>query len=149
MLPWGSILKAHLRIERGKSKWARLEAIVGNPNRLKLIAKDIVQHFEARQVLEGKAMIVCMSRRICVDLYNEIVKVKPGWHSDDDNEGTIKVVMTGSSSDPLLFQPHVRNKQKRKALGDRLKDPADKLKIAIVRDMWLTGFGHQYPNRFS
>lgn len=128
------------RLESSKSKWARLEAIVGNPHRLQLIAKDIVKHFEARQVLEGKAMIVCMSRRICVALYSEIVKIKPDWHSDDDTDGAIKVVMTGSSADPLEFQPHVRNKLKNKAIGDRLKDPSDKLKLAIVRDMWLTGF---------
>jgi type I restriction enzyme R subunit len=124
-----------------KAKWARLEAIVGNGHRLELIAKDIVEHFETRNaVLDGKAMIVCMSRRICVDLYDEIVKIRPDWDSDDDSEGVIKVVMTGSSSDPLNYQPHVRNKSKRKAIGDRLKDPSDKLKIAIVRDMWLTGF---------
>ena len=124
-----------------KAKWARLEAIVGNQHRLSLIAADIVNHFEARNaILDGKAMIVCMSRRIAVDLYAEIIKVRPDWHSDDDAEGTIKVVMTGSSSDPLNFQPHVRNKPKRKALGDRLKDPKDSLKLAIVRDMWLTGF---------
>lgn len=124
-----------------KSKWARLEAIVGNEHRLELIANDIVKHFETRnEILDGKAMIVCMSRRICVDLYAQIIKIRPDWHSDDDNEGTIKVVMTGSSSDPLNFQPHVRNKGKRKALGERLKDPKDKLKLAIVRDMWLTGF---------
>lgn len=124
-----------------KSRWARLEAIVGNEHRLELIAKDIVNHFETRnEVLDGKAMIVCMSRRICVDLYAQIVKIRPDWHSDDDSDGTIKVVMTGSSSDPLNFQPHVRSKTKRKALGERLKDPKDKLKIAIVRDMWLTGF---------
>jgi len=124
-----------------KAKWARLEAIVGNQHRLSLIAADIVKHFEERNaILDGKAMIVCMSRRICVDLYAEIIKIKPDWHSDDDAEGTIKVVMTGSSSDPLKFQPHVRNKPKRKALGDRLKDPKDSLKLAIVRDMWLTGF---------
>ena len=123
------------------SKWGRLEAIVGNEHRLELIANDIVKHFESRnEVLDGKAMIVCMSRRICVDLYAQIIKIRPDWHSDDDTDGTIKVVMTGSSSDPLSFQPHVRNKAKRKALGDRLKDPKDKLKIAIVRDMWLTGF---------
>jgi len=127
--------------QRLKSKWARLEAIVGNERRLALIAKDIVQHFESRNaVLDGKAMIVCMSRRICVDLYNEIIKIRPDWHSDDDAVGVLKVVMTGSSSDPLHFQPHVRNKAKRKALGERLKDPNDTLKIAIVRDMWLTGF---------
>jgi type I restriction enzyme R subunit len=124
-----------------KAKWARLEAIVGNPDRLRLIASDIVKHFEERNsVLDGKAMIVCMSRRIAVDLYAEIIKVRPDWHSEDDAEGTIKVVMTGSSSDPLSFQPHIRNKPKRKALGERLKDPKDSLKIAIVRDMWLTGF---------
>ena len=128
------------RIESSKSRWARLEAIVGNPKRLVLIAKDIVNHFEARQIFDGKAMIVCMSRRICVELYSEIIKVKPEWHSNDDKDGTIKVVMTGSSSDPLPFQPHVRNKAKRKDLADRLKDPSDNLKIAIVRDMWLTGF---------
>jgi type I restriction enzyme R subunit len=124
-----------------KSRWARLEAIVGNEHRLELIAKDIVNHFESRnEVLDGKAIIVCMSRRICVDLYAQIVKIRPDWHSEDDNDGTIKVVMTGSSSDPLNFQTHIRSKLKRKALGDRLKDPKDKLKLAIVRDMWLTGF---------
>jgi type I restriction enzyme R subunit len=124
-----------------KAKWARLEAIVGNPKRIALIAQDIVNHFESRNaVLDGKAMIVCMSRRICVDLYSAIVKIKPEWHSDDDAEGVVKVVMTGSSSDPLPFQPHVRNKPRRKALGERLKDPKDTLKLAIVRDMWLTGF---------
>jgi type I restriction enzyme R subunit len=124
-----------------KSRWARLESIVGNEHRLELIAQDIVNHFESRnEVLDGKAMIVCMSRRICVDLYTQIIKIRPDWHSDDDTDGTIKVVMTGSSSDPLNFQSHIRSKLKRKALGDRLKYPKDKLKIAIVRDMWLTGF---------
>lgn len=124
-----------------KSRWARLEAIVGNEHRLELIANDIVRHFESRnEILDGKGMIVCMSRRICVDLYAQIIKIRPDWHSDDDTDGAIKVVMTGSSSDPLNFQPHVRNKAKRKALGERLKDPKDKLKLAIVRDMWLTGF---------
>lgn len=124
-----------------KSKWARLEAIVGNEHRLSLIAEDIVQHYEARNsVLDGKAMIVCMSRRICVDLYAQIIKLRPEWHSDDDTDGVLKVVMTGSSSDPLNYQSHIRNKSKRKALGERLKDPNDVLKIAIVRDMWLTGF---------
>ncbi|MCJ8498765.1 type I restriction endonuclease subunit R [Chryseobacterium salipaludis] len=128
-------------IESKKAKWARLEAIVGHPDRLKLIATDIVKHFEERNaILDGKGMIVCMSRRIAVELYDEIIKIRPDWHSDDDNEGAIKVVMTGSSSDPLPFQPHVRNKAKRKALGERLKDPKDVLKLAIVRDMWLTGF---------
>lgn len=123
------------------SKWGRLEAIVGNEHRLELIANDIVKHFESRnEILDGKGMIVCMSRRICVDLYAQIIKIRPDWHSDDDADGIIKVVMTGSSSDPLSFQPHVRNKGKRKAIGERLKDPKDKLKLAIVRDMWLTGF---------
>jgi type I restriction enzyme R subunit len=124
-----------------KAKWARLEAIVGDERRLALIAKDIVTHFETRnEVLDGKAMIVCMSRRICVDLHNAIIKIRPDWYNDDDDEGVIKVVMTGSSSDPLLYQPHIRNKPRRKAIGERLKDPKDKMKIAIVRDMWLTGF---------
>jgi type I restriction enzyme R subunit len=124
-----------------KAKWARLEAIVGDPNRLELIAKDIVQHFEQRNtILDGKAMIVCMSRRICVDLYNAIIKQKPEWHNTEDNDGMIKVVMTGASSDPLEYLPHVRNKVRNKAIAERLKDPKDKLKIAIVRDMWLTGF---------
>lgn len=128
-------------LQKLKSKWARLEAVVGNEHRLSLIAKDIVSHFESRNsILEGKAMIVCMSRRICVDLYNAIIKERPDWHSEKDEDGEIKVVMTGSSSDPIGFQPHVRSKQKRKDLGERLKDPKDKLKIAIVRDMWLTGF---------
>lgn len=127
--------------QRLKSKWARLEAIVGNEHRINLIARDIVNHFEDRNaVLEGKAMIVCMSRRICVALYKAIVEIKPEWHHDDDDKGAIKVVMTGSSSDPWDFQPHVRSKQRRKDLGERLKDPKDKMKIAIVRDMWLTGF---------
>lgn len=128
-------------IENKKAKWARLEAIVGHPDRLRLIAADVISHFEARnEILDGKGMIVCMSRRIAVELYAEIVKKRPDWHSDKETEGAIKVVMTGSSSDPLHFQPHVRSKQKRKALGDRLKDPNDSLKLAIVRDMWLTGF---------
>jgi len=128
------------RLESSKSKWARLEAIVGNPQRIELIASDIVKHFEARQVLDGKAMIVCMSRRICVDLYNAITALRPEWHSEDDSDGAIKVVMTGSSADRLELQPHIRNKDRNKAVGERLKDPKDKLKLVIVRDMWLTGF---------
>jgi len=124
-----------------RAKWTRLEAIVGNPNRIAKIAEDLVYHFEQRNgVLDGKAMIVCMSRRICVDLYDAIIKIRPLWHSDDDDKGTIKVIMTGSSSDPLHFQNHIRNKPKRKAIGDRLKNPNDSLKLVIVRDMWLTGF---------
>ncbi len=128
-------------IQNAKAKWARLEAIVGHPERIKEVAKDIVQHFENRQqVFEGKAMIVAMSRRIAVLLYQEIVKLRPDWHNADDESGTIKVIMTGSSSDPASYQPHIRNKERRKAIGERLKDPADELKLVIVRDMWLTGF---------
>lgn len=124
-----------------KAKWARLEAIVGDESRLKLIAKDIVNHFEQRNsVMEGKAMVVCMSRRICVELYKHIRELRPDWHNADDDKGIIKVIMTGSSSDPEDWQEHVRNKQKRKAIGDRLKNPKDELKIVLVRDMWLTGF---------
>lgn len=124
-----------------RAKWTRLEAIVGNPNRIKKIAEDLVNHFDQRNaVLDGKAMIVCMSRRICVELYEAIVKIRPNWHSDDDETGTIKVVMTGSSSDALHMQPHIRNKPRRKAIGERLKNPTDSLKLVIVRDMWLTGF---------
>lgn len=124
-----------------RAKWTRLEAIVGNPNRIRKIAEDLVYHFEQRNaVLDGKAMIVCMSRRICVELYDAIIKIRPLWHSDDDDKGTIKVIMTGSSSDALNMQPHIRNKIKRKAIGDRLKNPVDSLKLVIVRDMWLTGF---------
>ena len=124
-----------------RTKWTRLEAIVGNPNRIEKIAQDLVYHFEQRNaVLDGKAMIVCMSRRICVDLYDAIIKIRPLWHSDEDDKGTIKVIMTGSSSDTLAMQPHIRNKAKRKAIGDRLKNPTDSLKLVIVRDMWLTGF---------
>jgi type I restriction enzyme R subunit len=124
-----------------RAKWTRLEAIVGNPNRIKKIAEDLVYHFEQRNaVLDGKAMIVCMSRRICVELYEAIIKIRPLWHSDEDSEGTIKVVMTGSSSDALHMQSHIRNKPRRKAIGERLKNPADSLKLVIVRDMWLTGF---------
>ncbi|NCC18713.1 MAG: type I restriction endonuclease subunit R [Bacteroidia bacterium] len=124
-----------------RAKWTRLEAIVGNPNRLQKIAEDLVYHFEQRNaVLEGKAMIVCMSRRICVELYDAIIKIRPLWHSDDDDKGNIKVIMTGSSSDNLNMQPHIRTKLRRKAIGDRLKNPNDPLKLVIVRDMWLTGF---------
>ncbi len=124
-----------------RAKWTRLEAIVGNPNRIKKIAEDLVYHFEQRNsVLEGKAMIVCMSRRICVEIYEAIIRIRPLWHSDEDDKGTIKVVMTGSSSDELKMQPHIRNKPRRKAIGERLKNPSDSLKLVVVRDMWLTGF---------
>jgi type I restriction enzyme R subunit len=124
-----------------KSKWARLEKVVGSSERLKRIAKDIITHFEEKiKIIDGKAMIVCMSRRICVDFYNEIINLRPEWHDSDDKKGVIKVIMTGSSSDPEAWQEHIRNKQKRAAIGDRLKDPNDELKLVIVRDMWLTGF---------
>ena len=127
--------------EKLKSKWARMEAMVGTEKRIGLIAKDIVDHFEKRlEAMDGKAMIVCMSRRICVDLYNAIVKLRPNWDSEDDNLGAIKVVMTGKASDNLDWQRHIRNKARREFLARRFKDPNDPLKIVIVRDMWLTGF---------
>ncbi len=127
--------------EKLKSKWARMEAMVGAPKRIALIAKDIVDHFEKRlEAMDGKAMIVGMSRRICVELYKEIVKLRPQWHSDDDEKGALKVVMTGSAADVLDFQPHIRNKQRREKLADRFKDENDPLRLVIVRDMWLTGF---------
>lgn len=127
--------------EKLKSKWARLEALVGAENRINLIAADIVDHFERRtEAMDGKGIIVCMSRRICVELYKAIIKLRPDWHSDDDNQGFIKVVMTGSASDPEDFQPHVRNKKARDLLAKRAKNPIDTLKLVIVRDMWLTGF---------
>jgi len=127
--------------EKLKSKWARLEAMVGTEKRVGLVAKDIVGHFEQRlNVLDGKGMIVCMSRRICVDLYDAVIKLRPAWHHEDDDKGVLKVVMTGSASDPLNFQPHIRNKERRESIKKRMKDPANPLKLTIVRDMWLTGF---------
>lgn len=127
--------------EKLKSKWSQLEAMVGTSERLAQVANDIVTHFEQRLVvLDGKAMIVCMSRRIAVDLYDQIIAIRPDWHHDQDDQGAIKVIMTGSAGDPSSYQPHLRNKPRRKALAERLKDPADPLKLVIVRDMWLTGF---------
>ena len=127
--------------EKLKSKWARLEKVVGSPSRIRRIAKDIVKHWEARlEVLDGKAMIVCMSRRICIDLHNEIVKLKPEWHHKDDDKGILKVIITGSSSDRPEWQQHIRTKQRRKGIGERMKDASDNLRVVIVRDMWLTGF---------
>ena len=129
------------RKEKIKTKWAQLEAIVGAEHRLRLIAQDIVAHFGQRlEVLDGKAMVVCMSRRICIDLYRELVSLRPDWHSEDDMQGAIKVVMTGSASDPLEWQPHIRNKPRREALAKRFRDATDPLQVVIVRDMWLTGF---------
>lgn len=127
--------------ERLKSKWARLEAMVGSEKRIAVIAKDIIEHFENRiAVINGKGMIVTMSRRIAVDLYNEIIKLRPHWHNDDDKKGFAKVVITGSASDPAHFQPHIRNKFSSEELANRMKDPSDGLKLVIVCDMWLTGF---------
>ena len=127
--------------QKFKSKWTRLEAIVGDEHRIAKIAEDIVHHYEIRSsVLEGKAMIVCMSRRICVELYDAIIKLRPQWHNEDDTRGALKIIMTGSATDPVPWQQHVRNKLRRKAIGERMKNPADELKLVIVRDMWLTGF---------
>ncbi|MCY4041471.1 MAG: type I restriction endonuclease subunit R, partial [Gammaproteobacteria bacterium] len=129
------------RKERLKSKWAQLEAVVGARQRLRLVAKDIVEHFDGRvEAMNGKAMIVCMSRRICVDLYEELVILRPEWHSEDDTQGQIKIVMTGSASDPLEWQSHIRNKGKREALAKRFRDAQDPFQMVLVRDMWLTGF---------
>ena len=124
-----------------KKRWSRLEAMVGTEKRLKLVAKDIVEHFEKRQeAMDGKAMIVCMSRRICVDLYDQIIKLRPKWHSPDFAKGSIKVLMTGAASDPERYAPHLMTPKVRKDIENRFKKPEDPLKIVIVRDMWLTGF---------
>ena len=129
------------RQEKLKTKWAQLEAIVGTEKRLKLIAQDIVAHFEQRlEALDGKAMVVCMSRRICIELYRELVRLRPDWYREEDDKGQIKVVMTGSASDPPAWQPHIRTKSQREALAKRFRDPGDSLCLVLVRDMWLTGF---------
>lgn len=129
------------RKQRMRSKWASIEAMVGTEKRIGLVAADLVDHFEMRQeAMDGKALIVCMSRRICVDMYNAIVKLRPDWHSDDDTKGQIKIVMSGSASDELAWQPHIRTKKAREAMAKRYKDAKDELKLVIVRDMWLTGF---------
>ncbi len=137
---------------KAKAKWTKLEAIVGHPRRLKNVARDIVEHYEKRaEVFDGKAMIVTMSRRIAVALYDEIVALRPQWHGTDLKQGALKVVMTSSSSDKMEFDPedpeslvipahHRTNKEDRRVLANRMKDPKDPLKLAIVRDMWLTGF---------
>jgi type I restriction enzyme R subunit len=135
--------EAQTEQERLKRKWASVEALVGSDKRLKLIAEDLVKHFEARSAaLEGKAMIVCMSRRICVALYDQIIKLRTEWHSDDDEKGAIKVVMTGAASDPPAWQRHIggRPNARRELLAKRAKNAGDPLKLVIVRDMWLTGF---------
>jgi type I restriction enzyme R subunit len=135
--------------EKLKTKWAALEALVGDPKRIALIAKDLVEHYEKRlEAMNGKAMVVCMSRRICVDLHEAILKLRPEWASskDDDPDSergkacVVKVVMTGSASDGPEWQQHIRNKEKRRKLANRFKDSKDPFRIVIVRDMWLTGF---------
>jgi type I restriction enzyme R subunit len=135
--------------EKLKTKWAALEALVGDPKRIALIAADLVAHFEKRtEAMDGKAMVVCMSRRICVDLYEALIKLRPDWASakDDDAEAEkgkvclAKVIMTGSADDGPEWQPHIRNKEKRRAMANRFKDSKDPFRIVIVRDMWLTGF---------
>ena len=127
--------------EKLKSKWAQLEAVVGSDKRVKLVARDFVDHFEKRlESMEGKAMVVCMSRRICVELYKAITAQQPRWHHNDDGRGAIKVVMTGSATDPVEWQQHIRNKPRREALAKRFRDAKDELRIVLVRDMWLTGF---------
>ena len=129
------------QLEKAKKKLATIDSVVGHPDRLKDIAKDIVAHFEARQqVFEGKAMIVCMTRNICAMLYNEIIALKPEWHHSDLDKGVLKVIMTSSTDDSALLQPHHTTKKQRKDLAIRMKDPNDDLKMVIVRDMWLTGF---------
>jgi type I restriction enzyme R subunit len=135
------------RREKLKTRWAQLESVVGSENRIKIIARDLVDHFEKRAEVmyglvgdEGKAMIVCMSRRICVELYNEIAKLRPEWHHTDDAKGCMKVIMTGSATDPVEWQTHIRNKQTREGMAKRFRNPVDLFKIVIVRDMWLTGF---------
>lgn len=134
--------RAEYETESLKSKWSRLEAVVGSEDNLKKLAVDIVNHFEKRleDGMEGKAMIVCMSRRVCADLYNEIIKLRPQWHDKDDLKGQIKVIITGSAADDKSLQPHIRSKQRRLKIRDRMQDPSDPLKLVIVCDMWLTGF---------
>lgn len=137
------------RREKLKSKWAALEALVGDPKRVALIAADLIAHFDKRvEAMDGKAMVVCMSRRICVDLHDALIKLRPEWASskDDDSEAekgkscVVKIVMTGSAEDGPDWQPHIRNKEKRRKLANRFKDSKDPFRIVIVRDMWLTGF---------
>ena len=129
------------RQEKLKTKWAQLEAVVGSDRRIALVARDIVAHFEGRlDAMAGKAMVVCMSRRICVDLHREIARLRPDWDREEDESGVLKVVMTGSSSDPVAWQRHIRNKPRREALAKRFRDPQHPFALVLVRDMWLTGF---------
>ncbi|MFN8679119.1 MAG: type I restriction endonuclease subunit R [Thermomicrobiales bacterium] len=137
------ITEAEEEVRRNRigSRWSQLEAVVGTEKRLAQVAADLVQHAAQRQEgLAGKIMIVTMSRRIAVDLYNQLVALHPEWHSEDDETGALKVIMTGSASDDLAWQPHIRNKERRERLADRFKDPNDPFSMVIVRDMWLTGF---------
>ena len=122
-------------------KWSQVEALVGADKRLDTVVDDILTHFDARlEAIDGKAMIVCMSRRICSEVYKRIIKARPDWHSETDDTGAVKVVMTGNATDPICMQPHIRSKGRQEAIRNRYKDPADPLKLVIVRDMWLTGF---------
>ena len=122
-------------------KWARVEALVGADRRLDTVVQDILTHFDARrEAIDGKAMIVCMSRRICAEVYDRIIAARPDWHGDTDETGYVKVVMTGSAADPAALQPHIRSKARQETIRGRFKDPGDPLKLVIVRDMWLTGF---------
>ncbi len=124
-----------------KAKWAQIEAIIGNNKRIQKVAEDIVKHFEVRLgALEGKGMIVCVTRRVAVDLYNAILELRPEWYDEEDSKGFIKLVMSGSATDSLDWQQHIRNKDRRQKLADRMRDPISDLKLAIVCDMWLTGF---------
>jgi len=126
---------------RLRAKWAALEAMVGTERRVALVAEDFLNHFEGRlAAMDGKAMFVCMSRRICVDLYNALVRLRPDWHNANDEKGVLKIVMSGSASDRAEWRPHIRNKPRREALAKRFKDPDDPMQVVIVRDMWLTGF---------
>ena len=127
--------------EELKAKWAQLEAVVGADNRVRQIAEDVIEHFDARlEQMDGKAMVVCMSRRICVELYKELVRLRPEWEDADDTKGEINVVMTGSASDPVDWQKHIRSKSGRETLANRFRDPDDPFRVVLVRDMWLTGF---------
>ncbi|HNI88139.1 MAG TPA: type I restriction endonuclease subunit R, partial [Leptospiraceae bacterium] len=129
------------RSQHAKSKWTQLEALIGSANRIKQVAKDLIAHFEERQrAMDGKAMIVTMSRRIAAELYNEIISLRPDWHNEDKKKGKIKVVMTSASSDGPNLAKHHTTKEERRALAERMKDSEDELKLVIVRDMWLTGF---------
>jgi type I restriction enzyme R subunit len=127
--------------DKNKATWSRLEAVVGSPNRIKKLAEDIIAHYEEKsKAIAGKAMVVCMSRRICAELYDAMVALRPDWHSADVNQGKIKVVMTGSAADSQKLQQHIGGKQRRDTLAKRMKDNNDELSIVLVRDMWLTGF---------